>query len=455
MGRDYLFTSESVTEGHPDKICDQVADAILDSLIAQDPASRVAVECLVTTGSVHVAGEVSTTGFADVQRIVRSVLEEIGYTNPDFGMDCHDAGVWVSLHEQSREIADGVLGAGGRARGAGDQGIMFGFACDETPALMPLPITLAHGLCRRMAEVRKAGIIPFLGPDGKSQVTVEYRDGRPVRAAAVVIAQQHLKGLVESRLRQEIIEKVIKPVCGPYFDGSTRVLVNASGSFTVGGPEADTGVTGRKIVADTYGGAARHGGGAISGKDPTKVDRSGSYAARWIAKNVVAAGLAARCEVQLAYAIGQPDPLSIGVDTFGTGTVAEALIGELVRKHFPLEPARSSRRSTSCGRSTGRPRPTATSAGRSPSSPGNGPTGPTRSGKPPAEAPAAPHPPRASSSASSSPSSGSEGRGVASTLSMRLPSMSTTSKRSPSHSTTSVAAGIRPSCRRMKPPRVW
>jgi S-adenosylmethionine synthetase len=338
MGRDFLFTSESVTEGHPDKICDQIADAILDSLIAQDPASRVAVECMVTTGSVHVAGEVSTTGFADVQRIVRGVLEEIGYTNPDFGMDCHDAGVWVSRHEQSREIAEGVLGAGGRARGAGDQGIMFGFACDETPALMPLPITLAHGLCRRMAEVRKAGLIPFLGPDGKSQVTVEYRDGRPARAAAVVIAQQHLKGLVESRLRQEIIEKVIKPVCGPYFDGSTRVLVNASGSFTVGGPEADTGVTGRKIVADTYGGAARHGGGAISGKDPTKVDRSGSYAARWIAKNVVAAGLATRCEVQLAYAIGQPDPLSISVDTFATGTVAEARIGELVRKHFPLEP---------------------------------------------------------------------------------------------------------------------
>jgi S-adenosylmethionine synthetase len=339
MGRDYLFTSESVTEGHPDKICDQVADAILDTLLAQDPASRVAVECLVTTGSVHVAGEVSTTGFADVQRIVRGVLEDIGYTNPAFGMDCHDAGVWVSIHEQSREIAEGVLGGAGRAPGAGDQGIMFGFACDETPSLMPLPITLAHGLCRRMAEVRKAGAIPFLGPDGKSQVTIEYRDGKPVRAAAVVIAQQHLKGLVENRLRQELIEKVIRPVCGPYFDPSTRVLVNASGSFTVGGPEADTGVTGRKIVADTYGGAARHGGGAISGKDPTKVDRSGSYAARWMAKNVVAAGLARRCEIQLAYAIGQPDPLSIGVDTFGTGAVPEQRIGELVRKHFPLEPA--------------------------------------------------------------------------------------------------------------------
>jgi S-adenosylmethionine synthetase len=339
MGRDHLFTSESVTEGHPDKICDQVADAILDSLLAQDPASRVAVECMVTTGSVHVAGEVSTSGFADVQRIVRTVLEDIGYTNPDFGMDCHDAGVWVSIHEQSREIADGVLGGADRAPGAGDQGIMFGFACDETPSRMPLPIVLAHGLCRRMAEVRKAGAIPFLGPDGKSQVTVEYRDGRPERAAAVVIAQQHLKGLVESRLRQELIEKVIKPVCGAYFDASTRVLVNASGSFIVGGPEADTGVTGRKIVADTYGGAARHGGGAISGKDPTKVDRSGSYAARWMAKNVVAAGLARRCEIQLAYAIGQADPLSIGVDTFGTATVPESRIVELVRTHFPLEPA--------------------------------------------------------------------------------------------------------------------
>lgn len=338
MGRDYLFTSESVTEGHPDKVCDQVADAILDSLLAQDPASRVAVECLVTTGSVHVAGEVSTTGFADVQRIVRSVLEEIGYTNPDFGMDCHDAGVWVSIHEQSREIAAGVLGAGGRARGASDQGIMFGFACDETPALMPLPISLAHGLCRRMAEVRKAGLIPFLGPDGKSQVTVEYRDGRPARAAAVVIAQQHLKGLVESRLRQEIIEKVIRPVLGAFYDASTRVLVNASGSFTVGGPEADTGVTGRKIVADTYGGAARNGGGAISGKDPTKVDRSGSYAARWIAKNVVAAGLAERCEVQLAYAIGVPEPVQLTVSSFGTGQVPDSRLEEAVAAVFDCRP---------------------------------------------------------------------------------------------------------------------
>jgi len=339
MPRERLFTSESVTEGHPDKICDQVADAVLDSLLAQDPASRVAVECLVTTGSVHVAGEVTTGGFADIQSIVRSVLADIGYTNPDFGIDCHDAGVWASIHEQSREISDGVDGGGGLPRGAGDQGITFGFACRETPECMPLPITLAHRLCRRMAEVRRAGSIPLLGPDGKSQVTVQYRDDEPLRVASVVLAQQHLPGLVESRLRQELIEQVVKPVCGRYFDASTRVLINASGGFTVGGPEADTGVTGRKLEVDTYGGMARHGGGAMSGKDPTKVDRSGSYAARWIAKNLVAAGIASRCEIQLAWAIGQPQPLAMSVETFGTGAADEAAIVELVRRHFPLEPA--------------------------------------------------------------------------------------------------------------------
>jgi len=339
MRKDFLFTSESVNEGHPDKVCDQVADAVLDSLIAQDPGSRVAVECMVSTGTVHVAGEVTTRGFADVQKIARGVLRDVGYVNPEFGIDWQDAGVWVSLHEQSSEIATGVGGDGGTARGAGDQGIMFGYACDETPELMPLPIMLAHRLCMRMAEVRRRRLIPDLGPDGKSQVTVEYRDGRPGRVASVVIAQQHGKSLVESRLRREMIEQVIRPVCGGLFDDGTRTYINAAGTFTQGGPEADTGVTGRKTVSDTYGGMARNGGGAISGKDPTKVDRSGAYVARWIAKNLVAAGLARRCEIQLAYVIGESSPASIFIDTFGTGCREEAELEALVRRRFPLEPA--------------------------------------------------------------------------------------------------------------------
>jgi S-adenosylmethionine synthetase len=336
--RDFLFTSESVNEGHPDKVCDQVADAVLDTLLAQDPDARVAVECMVTTGSLHVAGEVTTTGWADVQKIARGVLADVGYGNPEFGIDWQDAGVWVSLHEQSGEIAEGVRGAAGRAQGAGDQGQVFGFACDETPELMPMPIMVAHRLCRRMAEVRRQRLIPDLGPDGKSQVTVEYRDGRPARLASVVIAQQQGKSLVESRLRQEIIEKVICPACGELLDGGTRTYINAAGTFTVGGPEADTGVTGRKLVVDTYGGMARNGGGAISGKDPSKVDRSGAYAARWIAKTIVAVGLARRCELQLGYVIGEPSPTSIFIDTQGTGVVDEKRIEELVRKVFPLEP---------------------------------------------------------------------------------------------------------------------
>ncbi len=339
MPKDFLFTSESVAEGHPDKVCDQVADALLDSLIAQDPGSRVAVECMVSTGSVHVAGEVTTKGFADVQKIARGVLRDVGYVNPEFGIDWQDAGVWVSLHEQSSEIARGVGAEGGPARGAGDQGIMFGYACDETAELMPLPIMLAHRLCMRLAEVRRERLIPDLGPDGKSQVTVEYRDGKPRRAASVVIAQQHGKSLVESRLRREIIDQVIRPVCGPLFDDGTRTHINAAGTFTLGGPEADTGVTGRKVVSDTYGGMARNGGGAISGKDPTKVDRSGAYAARWIAKNLVAAGLARRCEIQLSYVIGEASPTSIFIDTFGTGRRDEAELEGLVRRVFPLEPA--------------------------------------------------------------------------------------------------------------------
>jgi S-adenosylmethionine synthetase len=338
MPKDFLFTSESVNEGHPDKVCDQIADALLDSLLAQDPESRVAVECMVTTGSVHVAGEVTTRGFADVQKIARGILREVGYTNPEFGMDCQDAGVWVSLHEQSREIAEGVGIRLGHPQGAGDQGMMFGFACDETPELMPLPIMIAHRLCMRLAEVRRQRSIPDLGPDGKSQVTVEYRDRIPARLASVVIAQQHGKSIVESRLRQEIIEKVIRPVCGILYDDGTRTYVNAAGTFTLGGPEADTGVTGRKVISDSYGGMARNGGGAISGKDPSKVDRSGAYAARWIAKNIVAAGLARRCEIQLSYVIGEPAPTSIFIDTFGTGLLDEQRIEQRVRKLFPLTP---------------------------------------------------------------------------------------------------------------------
>jgi S-adenosylmethionine synthetase len=339
MPKDFLFTSESVNEGHPDKVCDQIADALLDSLLAQDPDSRVAAECMISTGSVHVAGEVTTRGFADVQKIARSILREVGYSNPDFGIDWQDAGVWVSLHEQSREIAEGVGGGRGRAPGAGDQGMMFGFACDETPELMPLPIMAAHRLCMRLAEVRRQRLIPDLGPDGKSQVTVEYRDGKPARIASVVIAQQHGKSIVESRLRREIIEGVIRPVCGSMFDEETRTYINAAGTFTLGGPEADTGVTGRKIVSDSYGGMARNGGGAMSGKDPTKVDRSGACVARWIAKNIVAAGLARRCEIQLSYAIGEPRPTSIFIDTFGTGLREEAVIETLVRGCFPLTPS--------------------------------------------------------------------------------------------------------------------
>jgi S-adenosylmethionine synthetase len=336
MPKDFLFTSESVNEGHPDKVCDQIADAVLDSLLAQDPGSRVAVECMISTGSVHVAGEVSTKGFADVQTIARGVLRDVGYSNPEFGIDWQDAGVWVSLHEQSREIAEGVGGGRGRPPGAGDQGMMFGFACDETPELMPLPIMVAHRLCMRLAEVRRQRLIPDLGPDGKSQVTVEYRGGKPVRIASVVIAQQHGKSIVESRLRREIIDSVIRPVCGSLFDDATRTYINAAGTFTLGGPEADTGVTGRKVISDSYGGMARNGGGAMSGKDPTKVDRSGAYAARWIAKNVVAAGLARRCEIQLSYAIGEPSPTAIFIDAFGTGD--ESALEALVRAHFPLTP---------------------------------------------------------------------------------------------------------------------
>lgn len=331
-------TSESVTEGHPDKICDRISDAVLDVLLDQDPNSRVAVECLVTTGTVIVAGEVTTAGYADVQRIVRDTLEEIGYTNPEFGIDNEDAGVLVSIHEQSADIALGVDEGEDKEQGAGDQGMMYGFACNETPELMPLPITLAHRLTARLAAVRKSGEIEGIGPDGKSQVTVEYHDGVPARLDAVVISTQHLDTTEIESLRGEVGDKVIRPVCKGYMDEATTLHINPTGKFVIGGPQGDTGLTGRKIIVDTYGGVGRHGGGAFSGKDPSKVDRSGAYAARYVAKNVVAAGLAKRCEVQLSYAIGVPEPVSINVDTEGTHAVPEARIVELVDKHFDLTP---------------------------------------------------------------------------------------------------------------------
>ena len=334
----YVITSESVTEGHPDKIADQISDAILDNCLAQDPDSRVAVETMVTTGSVHVAGEVTTRGFVDVQRVARQVLREIGYNNPEFGMDYEDAGVWVSLHGQSPDISQGVSESRDKEQGAGDQGMMYGYACNETEEYMPLPIILAHKLTQRLAIARKTGAIIGLGPDGKSQVSIEYEDDKPKRISAIVVAQQHLEEVSEEFLKKEILEKVITPVCKNYMDSETKIHINATGKFVVGGPEGDTGVTGRKIIVDTYGGVGRHGGGAFSGKDPSKVDRSGAYAARYVAKNIVAAGLADKCEVQLSYAIGVAKPTSINVDCFGTNKISEEKISVLVHENFNLTP---------------------------------------------------------------------------------------------------------------------
>ena len=337
-----LFTSESVTEGHPDKMSDQISDAILDALLEQDSSSRVACETLVTTGMVVVAGEVTSKALVDMQKVVRNTIEEIGYIDSKMGFDFHTCAVLISLDKQSPNIAQGVNeGEGAHTeQGAGDQGLMFGYACEETPELMPLPIQLAHRLTERLTEVRKSGTLEYLRPDGKSQVTVRYVDGEPKSIEAVVISTQHSEDVNQEKLQEEIISNVINEVIpSKYLNGSPKFHINPTGLFVIGGPQGDCGLTGRKIIVDTYGGMGRHGGGAFSGKDPSKVDRSAAYAARHVAKNVVAAGLASRCEVQLAYAIGVAEPVSVSVDTFGTGRIEEAKIINLIRDNFELKPA--------------------------------------------------------------------------------------------------------------------
>ena len=351
MSRQWTFTSESVTEGHPDKVADQVSDAVLDAILTQDPHARVACETLVTTGLCLVSGEITTEAYVDIAETARDVIKGIGYNNADFGFDGQTCGVLVALDAQSPDIAQGVdrseevRGAGPKddldLQGAGDQGMMFGFACDETPELMPLPIHLAHRIAERLTEVRKSGQIPYLRPDGKTQVTIDYENGRPARLRSVLISTQHQDGIErDTVIRPDLIEQVIRPTVPTQFaDDNYDVYVNPTGKFVIGGPHGDTGLTGRKIIVDTYGGMGRHGGGAFSGKDPSKVDRSAAYAARWVAKHVVASGAASRCEVQVAYAIGMAHPVSVLVETFGTAKVSESSIENAVREVFDLRPA--------------------------------------------------------------------------------------------------------------------
>ena len=333
----YFFTSESVTEGHPDKICDQISDAVLDAILAEDPNGRVACETTASTGLIHIMGEISTTCYVDIPKIAREVVREIGYDRAKYGFDCDTCGIIMNIDEQSGDIA---LGTNDEVGGAGDQGMMFGYACDETPELMPMAISLAHKMAKRLTQVRKAGMLNYLRPDGKTQVTVEYDENRvPVRVDTVVISTQHAPEVSLESIRRDMINLVIRPtVPDRLLDGETKIYVNPTGRFVIGGPQGDSGLTGRKIIVDTYGGSAPHGGGAFSGKDPTKVDRSAAYAARWAAKNVVAAGLAKRCQIQLAYAIGVAKPVSILVETFGTGTVSDDVLSRAVSEVFDFRP---------------------------------------------------------------------------------------------------------------------